>query len=519
MSAVVRSVNAVLTWMLVFGLIALAGFAYTRETTLLAVLAAFIAVLAAGPAITRGSMTQVAPWPLVTIACVPLTTRIFGSEVFIATGSDLKLWALSLANEHGLYDLVPSVSDAKLWAVSLATKYDLDYVVWTARDAKLWALAVGDRFGFDLAYYFSWDFVLYLRTTLVNSGFESVFMFVDAASLAAVALLGVALLQQFTSLRMTTSFGRLFVAVSTMGLTGFWGIARWFATDAFGVTLVTTNDRLMYEFAIASVAGIVVAVLFARYFCRSRPEEDSTAAMSPTRGTGSVATDGGEPTPLPGEIAEPAEVTATTRRRLPERAAALLVRLMQLSLLGIAYIGYQQESFGILVNALGAFTITFLPAILGRDRRFTLHVYLTFWLTGAVLFHAAGTLGPYGDIVWYDDLAHTLSASVVAAVGYATARSLEAHSETLRLTPWFTFLYLLLFVMAAGVVWELLEFGVMFVADRAGQPAPIVQSGLDDTVSDLIYDTIGGVVVALFGSVYLTDAPTERPDVLERRSA
>ncbi|WP_439027051.1 hypothetical protein [Haloarchaeobius sp. DT45] len=201
-----------------------------------------------------------------------------------------------------------------------------------------------------------------------------------------------------------------------------------------------------------------------------------------------------------------------------ERAASLLVRLMQLALLAIAVVGLQQTDVGIVVNALGALGITLLPAVLRRDRRFTMHVYLTLWLTGAVLFHAAGMLGPYADFVWYDDVAHATSASVVAAVGYAAARSLDVHSERLRLTPWFTFLYLLLFVMAAGVLWELFEYGVTLAAVELGQPAPLVQSGLDDTVSDLLYDTVGALAVALFGSMYLTDAIGARPDGTESRS-
>ncbi len=191
---------------------------------------------------------------------------------------------------------------------------------------------------------------------------------------------------------------------------------------------------------------------------------------------------------------------------------------MQLALLAIAYVGYEQENVGIIVNAVGAFAITFLPAILRRDHRFTMHVYLTFWLTGAVLLHTAGMLGPYSDFVWYDNLTHATSASVVAAVGYAAARSLDVHSETLQLTPWFTFLYLLLFVMAAGVVWELFEYGVTILAAKLGQPAPLVQSGLDDTVSDLVYDTVGALVVALSGSLYLTDAMGERPPTPEPRT-
>ncbi|WP_303647560.1 hypothetical protein [Haloarchaeobius amylolyticus] len=192
---------------------------------------------------------------------------------------------------------------------------------------------------------------------------------------------------------------------------------------------------------------------------------------------------------------------------------------MQLALLAIAYVGIEATDLGIVVNALGALGITFLPAVLRRDRRFTMHVSLTLWVTGAVLLHAAGTLGPYQTVPWFDNLTHATSASVVAAVGYAAARSLDVHSEQLRLTPWFTFGYLLLFVMAAGVLWELLEYGVTLAAVELGQPTPLVQSGLDDTVSDLVYDTVGALVVALFGTMYLENAVGERPASTDGRHA
>jgi hypothetical protein len=201
-----------------------------------------------------------------------------------------------------------------------------------------------------------------------------------------------------------------------------------------------------------------------------------------------------------------------------ERAAGLAVRIMQLVLLAIVFIGIEESSLGIVANALGALGVTFIPAILERDRRFTLHVYLTLWITGAVLLHAAGTLGPYIQYDWFDNVAHTTSATVVAAVGYSAARSLDSHIEKLTLTPKFTFLYLLLFVMAAGVLWELLEYAVTLAADVVGIRTPLVQHGLTDTVYDLIFDLFGALVVAVFGTAYLSEK-VERQRELDEQQA
>ncbi|WP_439027050.1 hypothetical protein [Haloarchaeobius sp. DT45] len=232
MSRVGRSLNAVLTWTLVAALVALAVLASQRGAIHWAGLTGFVALLAAGPALTGRSVTRVPPWPLLVIAGVPLTTRTFGPETVGATAGDATGRALAAAGDLGL---------------------DLSWLVTPG---------------------------------VVHGSFETVATFADAAALAAIALLTVALVQQFSSLRMTTGFGMLFVVVATMGLTGFWAVARWAAADALGLTFVATNAALMHEFATASLAGFLVAVFFGPYFCRARPE---------SRPGRPLVTDGGEP--------------------------------------------------------------------------------------------------------------------------------------------------------------------------------------------------------------------------------
>lgn len=193
------------------------------------------------------------------------------------------------------------------------------------------------------------------------------------------------------------------------------------------------------------------------------------------------------------------------------RVASLAVLALQLLLVGIAAVGYRGDDLGVTLNALGALAITLLPALLERDRRFRMHPALVLWMTVAVVVHTVGVLGAYEAVLWFDDVAHATSASVVAAVGYASARSLDVHSEHLRLTPWFSVLYLLAFVMAAGVVWELLEYAVDSGTAALGPTGTTLQTDLDDTVTDLVYDTVGALVVALFGTAHLTDLVGERP--------
>jgi hypothetical protein len=207
------------------------------------------------------------------------------------------------------------------------------------------------------------------------------------------------------------------------------------------------------------------------------------------------------------------------RLGIGERRQRQLVRLMELVLLGMFGLGLLTRDTGIIVNAGIALAVTQLPPLLERDYGVVLDAGLTLWLTAAVFLHAVGTFdlpggaNLYQSVWWYDHLTHALSASVVAAAGYTTARALDVHYDAVSLPPRFLFAFILMFTMAGGVVWEVLEF-LLGRASVVFTDTPVLtQYGLDDTMLDLVFDAIGAVLVATFGTAYLSgvvDAVTER---------
>jgi hypothetical protein len=186
--------------------------------------------------------------------------------------------------------------------------------------------------------------------------------------------------------------------------------------------------------------------------------------------------------------------------------------VMELFLVGIVFIGIERGSTTVIVNALVGLGVTQIPPILERDYDVPMNSALTLWITAAVFLHALGVLGLpgsernfYGTIWWWDHVTHALSSSVVAAVGYATARALDVHSEDIHLPPRFMFVYILIFVIAFGVLWEVIEFGLGEGARMMGNTALLTQHGLGDSMLDLVFDTVGAVVVAVWGTAHLTD--------------
>ncbi|NEU58970.1 hypothetical protein [Halorussus sp. MSC15.2] len=205
------------------------------------------------------------------------------------------------------------------------------------------------------------------------------------------------------------------------------------------------------------------------------------------------------------------------RLGISERGQELVTRAMEAGLVVILLLGLYRGNVGVVVNSAIALAVTFLPAMLERDYDIPMDAGLTLWITTAVFLHALGTIGPYRDptLWWWDHVTHALSSSLVAAIGYATTRALDEHTDDVYFPPRFTFVFILLFVVAFGVVWEVIEFGVGGLATILGSDKILTQFGLEDTMKDLLFDTVGGVVVAVWGAAYLSDvvgALTDRMD-------
>ncbi|WP_255568238.1 hypothetical protein [Salinarchaeum sp. IM2453] len=196
-------------------------------------------------------------------------------------------------------------------------------------------------------------------------------------------------------------------------------------------------------------------------------------------------------------------------RALPPRRQRTATRIMQAILLGLLVHGLYTGAPKTITNAGIGLVITFLPAIIRRNYRFVLSPFLTLWITAAVFFHSLGSAGLYAQIEWWDHLTHTLSASVVAAIGYVTVRIIDLHHDEIHLPRRFIFAYIIIFVMAFGVIWELFEFGLDVFADQTGLTMPLAQLGLEDTVVDMMYNTLGAIIVATLGQAYLSGVSKE----------
>ena len=182
-----------------------------------------------------------------------------------------------------------------------------------------------------------------------------------------------------------------------------------------------------------------------------------------------------------------------------------ITRAMQVVLLGLVGYGIVAGQPKPITNGGIGLLVTFLPAVMRRNYNLALDPWLALWITTAVFLHTLGSAGLYGQIGWWDHLTHAMSASLIAAFGYTTARTIDLHNDSIQIPKRVFFVYIFIVVLSFGVIWELFEFALDIVATETGVTMPLAQHGLDDTVRDTMFNSLGALLVAAFGQAHLTD--------------
>jgi hypothetical protein len=343
-----------------------------------------------------------------------------------------------------------------------------------------------------------WEVVLLAAVPIVGgiaAPVQSIEQLTLHVSVAALALIIAVELHVFTTVGMTDWFAVTFVVVTTLASEGVWSVLLWVSDELLRTQFIPDLRTLMIHFTAATLAGVGGGLVFPLYFRRI---DELYRRCCP-----------GIRTPPSSEWPSPAPKRVRDRFGISERRERQFVRLMQLSLVGILLVGIGEGELSVVVNSIVALVVTQLPAFLERDYDLSMDPGLVLWLTTAVFVHAVGALGPYQSIWWWDTLAHALSSSVVAAIGYTALRVVTVHSDDVRIPPRLQVLFILLFVVAAGVLWEVIEFVVEQLANMLAIDDVLVQYGLRDTMFDLVFDIVGGLVVAIWGAAYLTESVTQ----------
>ncbi|WP_407355173.1 hypothetical protein [Methanolobus sp. WCC5] len=362
----------------------------------------------------------------------------------------------------------------------------------------------------------SWYFVVLAIIPILGST-TAYYFFLTAIpvyfSVATIALLLAAEISWFTSVRMHYKFAIVLVVVTTLAMSGLWHLLQWSLDINLGTTFLLDgrssdeiNAHVMYRFIYATLTGIAAGLFFGWYFRNVGP--DMGIELPPR---GSLRTP--EYT-----ISRP---PAPIRRLLgiSDRKQKIATRVMQTGLFILLLMAVFLKDIPTAVNAVAGLAVTFVPAFIKLKYNIALDPGLTLWVTLAIFLDALGTFAFYDNVARWDNITHALSASVVAAAGYVLIRAIDIYTDEIYIPPKVLFLFIMLFVLATGVVWEILEFLTDEMAAELGYKAILAQHGIHDTMIDLVFNLLGAILVATWGTAYLSDISYRLADKFGERAA
>lgn len=206
----------------------------------------------------------------------------------------------------------------------------------------------------------------------------------------------------------------------------------------------------------------------------------------------------------------------TPARSLPVGDTALraLTRTVQLVLAGLVAYAIVAGLWGQFVNAALMLAIALVPDAL-RYRYDLPHLPLVALLVAtAPLLHAVGAMGPYRTVPVFDQVAHAVSATLVAGLGYAILGVIEVEFDAVAIPSSLRAVFVLIFGTSFGVAWEILEFATGLLSTVTGGEQLLAQYGPSDVVLDLLFNTVAALLVAVWGTAYF-----QRLRALARRRA
>lgn len=182
-----------------------------------------------------------------------------------------------------------------------------------------------------------------------------------------------------------------------------------------------------------------------------------------------------------------------------DRILLIIMRLTRLALFITAVVAFGLLEVATGFIALGVLALTYVANVIERRYRIEipleLEVFMALFLVASLFLGEVG--GFYGRFWWWDLFLHASSAIVFGFVGFLILYVLY-YQRKLETSPLIIAIFSFSFAMMIGAVWEIFEFSMDRLFGFNMQ-----RGSLQDTMSDLIVDALGGLLTAGIGYSYI----------------
>jgi len=171
-------------------------------------------------------------------------------------------------------------------------------------------------------------------------------------------------------------------------------------------------------------------------------------------------------------------------------------KVLQIGILVLVFYNLEIQNFWGYSIALISFILSIFPTLYSRVQRIKLSPSFQFWLASALFLYASGESLRFQSLFgWWNPFTHLIAGIMVGTLVFIYLFYLEDVSENLHIPNRMIPIFVLIFILSLGVLWELFEFLIDSFFGTSLQP------NLQNTIYDMIFNTIGAFFALLIASV------------------
>ncbi len=155
--------------------------------------------------------------------------------------------------------------------------------------------------------------------------------------------------------------------------------------------------------------------------------------------------------------------------------------------------------------SLLALVVTLIPKFL--EKNYNLHIPIDIQFIITLFIFASLFLGEiknyYDRFWWWDLMLHGVAGIVLGLIGFGMLYVLF-YGNKIKAKPGLIVFFAFCFAVTLGTIWEIFEFGMdQIFGYNMQKPMLLDDSGLFDTMFDLIFDVVGALIASIWGYFYL----------------
>jgi len=339
---------------------------------------------------------------------------------------------------------------------------------------------------------FKWTPIpFFLGSTGISAYISRFLFFSDLAFAAFAPILGYMIilnLAAHTSFETNTYFSAYFIFMFTLAAGAISGIVKFFSYRYIDMIYLASNHQLMTDFLVISSFGLLGTVSFILYLEKNQLKDQKGNVIKDLK-AGLVVS-------VKSFRLHFLKLLNSFFWSREDRSHILTSRVLQIGILALVFYNLAIENFWGFPVALISFVLSIYTPLYSRFSVVKASPSFQFWVSAALFLYAAGeSLRFQARFGWWNDFTHLIAGLVVGTLVIVYLFYLNEIFDNIHIPPRIIPIFVLIFILSISVLWESFEFMLDSLFGTS------LQAGLQDTIFDIIGNTIGAFFALLIASV------------------